>query len=189
MLKNLQTSICSKMPLCSKAAKKKIKSNLKCLHFLFFKYSIFSFDPSSWKTKGFEHTPSSTDCYLLPYHTSRCYLALGVCWGCSAEGNDSAACSGPNHGPCLPGQSHPKEQRWRAAAEMKIQRICRAAGSKCAKTLTSFIKEKHRKVICASNASTVNNLINFTSASICMYRYTCICLYMTSKSGKKILPF
>ena len=70
-----------------------------------------------------------------------------VCLGCSGEGNDSAACSVPNHGPCPPGQSHPKEQHWRAAAGMKKQRICRAASCKCAKAVTSFIKEKQRQYV------------------------------------------
>lgn len=64
-----------------------------------------------------------------------------MCLGCSGEGNDSATCSVPNHGPYHPGQSHPKEQHWRAAAVMKRQRICRAVGCKCAKTVTSLIED------------------------------------------------
>lgn len=88
------------------------------------------------------YTLFQSACYVLPYYTFLYYPALEVCLGCSGGGNDSAACSVPNHGPCLPGQSHPKEQHWRAAAVMKKQRICIAGGCKCAKTVTSFIKER-----------------------------------------------
>lgn len=46
-----------------------------------------------------------------------------VCLRGSEEGNDSAACSVPNHGPCLPVQSHSKEEYWRAAELMKKQNM------------------------------------------------------------------
>lgn len=115
-----------------------LKPNYKCFNFNFFKYSIFSFDPSTLKKKkkkekSFQLFQCQCTCYLLPQYTSLYFPVLVVYLRGSEEGNDSATYSVPNHGPYLLVQSHPKEEHWRAAALMKKQRICIPGGWKCAK--------------------------------------------------------
>ena len=68
-----------------------------------------------------------TSDYICPhgnktFHLFTLLYVFWPCW-CVEEGNDSAACSVPHHGLCLPVQSHPKGEPWRAPAVMEKQNV------------------------------------------------------------------